>query len=107
MHFTANISTQSCDFLDLTIYKSPEFLKTGKLSTVIYYKPTNTFSFTHGSSFMPHSIFKGIAIGELTRIIRNTTSPNLCRFYKDKLIRRLKNRRYSKTIIKNTQKIDP
>ena len=43
IHFTANISTQTCDFLDLTIYKSSEFINTGKLSTVMYYKPTNTF----------------------------------------------------------------
>ena len=33
IHFTANASSQSYHFLDLTIYKSPEFLCTGKLST--------------------------------------------------------------------------
>ena len=48
--FIAEISTESCNFLDLTIYKSPSFQETGILSTKIYYKPTNTFSFPLGSS---------------------------------------------------------
>ena len=35
IHFTAKISLQACDFLDLTIYKSPDFINTGILSTKI------------------------------------------------------------------------
>ena len=43
--FTTEISQQSYNFLDLTMYKSPSFREAGLLSTRIYYKPTNTFSF--------------------------------------------------------------
>ena len=100
IHFTANISTQSVDFLDLTIYKAPEFLTTQRLSTTIYYKPTNTFSFPLGSSYMPRHIHKGIAIGELTRIIRNTTSPTLYKHYKNRLLMHLRRRGYGKNITK-------
>ena len=53
--FTADIASQSCNFLDLTIYKSPTFLSTGILSTKIYYKPTNSIAFALGSSNMPYS----------------------------------------------------
>ena len=75
--FTAEISTHLCNFLDLTIYKSPTFYATGILSTKIFYKPTNSFTYPLGYSYMPDSIHKAIAIGELTRLIRNTTSPSL------------------------------
>ena len=36
--FTAEISEPTCNFLDLTIYKSLSFEETGLLSTRIYYK---------------------------------------------------------------------
>ena len=106
INFTAQISSLACDFLDLTIYKAPDFTMTGKLSTTIYYKPSNTFSFPLGSSFMPRTIFKGIAIGELTRLIRNTTSPVLFRYYKRKLIHHFRCRKYSKNIIKILRKMN-
>ena len=76
--FTAVIMTQSCNFQDLTIHKSPTLLSTGILS----YKPTNTFSYPLGSSFMPKHTLKGIAIGEATRLLRNTESPALYKYYK-------------------------
>ena len=99
IHFTAKISSLACDFLDLTIYKSPDFVNTGILSTKIYYKPTNTFSFPLGSSHMPSHIYKGIAIGKLTRLIRNTTSPVLFKHYRRKLINHFRHRKYAKNII--------
>ena len=98
--FTAEISTHSCNFLDLTIYKSPTFYATGILSTKIFYKPTNLFTYPLGYSYMPDSIHKGIAIGEMTRLIRNTTSPNLRLHYSRKLIRHFKHRKYPSHIIK-------
>ena len=49
---------------------------------------------------MPVSIHKGIAIGEMTRLIRNTTSPNLRQHYSRKLINHFKRRKYPPHIIK-------
>ena len=98
--FTAEISTQACNFLDLTIYKSPSFLSTGTLSTKIYYKPTNTFSYPLGSSYIPKHILKGIAIGKATRLLRNTESPALYKHYKKRLIKQLKDREYPREITK-------
>ena len=98
--FTAEVSQQACNFLDLTIYKPPSFKTTGLLSTRIYYKPTNTFSFPLNTSYIPAHIHKGIAIGEMTRVIRNTTSPIVCRKYRKKLMKHLIRRGYSKQILK-------
>ena len=89
INFTAEISMQAINLQDLTIYKPPSFHESGILSTKIYYKPTNMFAYPLSSSYMPGYIHKGIAIGEMTRLIRNTTSPVLCNIYKRKLIKHL------------------
>ena len=103
--FTAEISQQDCNFLDLTIYKSPSFEKTDLLSTSIYYQPTNTFSFPLNTSYIPMHIHKGIAIGEMTRVIRNTTSPTIRKKYRRKLVKHFMRRGYDKRILKRVWNI--
>ena len=76
--FTAETSFHSSKILDITIYKAPSFYQTGLLSTKLYYKPTNRISFSLRTSYMLTHIHKGIAVGEMTRVIRNTTCPTLC-----------------------------
>ena len=98
--FASKISTLTCNFLDITIYKAPSFQQTGTLSTKIYYKPTNTFAFPLGSNYMSSHIHKGIVIGEITRIIRNTTSPSLCNLYKRRIIKQFRRGGYLKRIIR-------
>ena len=106
IRFTAEISTHSCNFLDLTIYKPPYFFSTGRLATKIYCKLTNTLSFPLGNSYMPKAIHKSIAIGEMTRLLRNTTcsSPVIFTFYKKKLLRRFARRKYQDKILKQIRK---
>ena len=48
IRFTAEVNFHLCNFLDLTMYKSPQFLDTGLWSTEIYYKTTSTFCFPLG-----------------------------------------------------------
>ena len=86
IRFTAEVGSHPCNFLDLIIYKSPNFLATGLLSTKIYQKPTNTFSFPLGSSRIPKNIHRSIAIGELTRLLRNTEDSSIYKHYQNKLI---------------------
>ena len=100
IRFTAEVNFHSCNFLDLTIYKPPNFLSTGLLSTKIYYKATNTFSFPLGDSCMPNQVHRSIAIGEMTRLLRNTEDLTLFRHYKNKLIKRFSKRRYPKRILR-------
>ena len=49
---------------------------------------------------MPSSVHRGIAIGEMTRIIRNTTSPVLPTHYSHKLINHFRHRKYPPHIIR-------
>ena len=100
IQFRAKISLQARNFLDLTIYISPDFINTGILSTKIYFKLTNTLPFPLGSSYMPSHIRKGTDIGEFTRLICNTTSPVLFKYYQRKLINHFILTKYAKSIIR-------
>ena len=97
--FTAEIDTQTCNFLDLTIYKSPSFLSKGLLSTEIY-KPTNTFSFHLGTSYTPKQIHRSIATGEATRLLRHTESPTLYKHYENRFIKKFEHTGYLEKILK-------
>ena len=72
----------------------------GLLSTSIYYKPTNTFFFPPQYKLYTTTYFKGIAIGEMTRVIRNTTSPIVCQKYSRRLMKHFMHRGYSKHILR-------
>ena len=48
---------------------------------------------------MPKHILKGIAIGEATRLLTNTESPALYKYYKTRLQRKLKRRKYPRDIV--------
>ena len=103
--FTYDLSRRAVNFLDLTIYKSSDFSITGKLSTKIYYKPTNTFSYNHGSTFIPNYVLKGIAIGEAVRILRNTDSKCIFYKYRSRLISHLVRRGFSRRITDHISRI--
>ena len=49
---------------------------------------------------MPTQIHRSIAIGEVTRLLRNTENPNIYRYYRNKLIKHFARRRYPKRILK-------
>ena len=84
---------------------SPFFEEMGLLSTRIYYKPTNTLSFLINTSYIPAHIQKGIAIGEMTRVIRNATSSIVIKKSTKKLIKNLTRRGYNKQILKEVWKM--
>ena len=54
---------------------------------------------------MPRHVHKSIAIGEMTRLLRNTESPTLYRYYQNKLIRQFERREYPKTILRELHNI--
>jgi hypothetical protein len=74
LKFTFEYSPTSVSFLDLTIYKSPNFHNTGKLSTKVFTKPTDTFMYLEPSSSHPKSVFSGLFKGETIRYIRNSST---------------------------------
>lgn len=106
LKFTHTISAVGISFLDIYIYKGVDFAVTHKLSTRIHYKPTNTFSYPLGTSFWSSNVTKGIAVGELVRILRNTCSQTLFSKYKQKLLRHLRHRQYPRRAIDAAQDLD-
>ena len=94
LHFTHNVSVFSTIFLELCIYKPADVSTKGKLSTTIYYKPTNTFSYALGTSYIHPNTQRGIAIGETIRMLRNTDRFSKFIYFKDKIIARFQARQF-------------
>ena len=105
LRFTMDISYISIQFLDLTISKGFNFLQTGPLSTSIYFKSTNTFSYLHGDSFIAKHVLKGITISEIVRTLRNTSCPGYFRVIKRILIRNIYRCGFPKKAIQAVKKI--
>ena len=72
--FTWEVSQEAVTFLDLDIYKGPQFEATAKLDTKLHFKSTNKFQYLHFKSAHPRSVFRSVARGEYTRALRATTS---------------------------------
>ncbi len=71
--FSVSQDNQSVDYLDLTLFKDMKFTSTGKLESRLYRKPCDSLAPLPYHSAHPPSIFKGIFMGEVTRLIRNTS----------------------------------
>jgi len=69
--FTYEHSHHSINYLDLQIYKGPNFLCTGKLDVSTYLKPMNKQIYIHATSFHPKRTSKGVEkwndLSELTQ----------------------------------------
>ena len=66
--FKFEVSDKKIQYLDLTIHKSDHNCYIFNL-----FKETNTFSYVLEDSYHPQSVFKGIYMGENTRILGNCT----------------------------------
>ena len=56
-------------FLDVNIYKGPNFYYTKQLDVKTHIKPTNRQTFLHAHSYHPPGAGKGVAIGEMKRYL--------------------------------------
>jgi hypothetical protein len=74
LHYTHEHSTESTDFLDLTIYKGPHFQNTKHLDTKTFQKAQNLYQYLHFESCHQRSIHKAIIIGECVRYARSNSS---------------------------------
>ena len=61
-------------FLDTCIYKGARFEKESILDTRTYFKPTETFQYTHFKSCHPPGVKKGFVKGEGLRLLRTNSS---------------------------------
>ena len=97
--FTTEYSYEKITFLDINIFKGPNFETTRKLDTETYIKPTNKQAYIHANSFHPPGASKGVAIGEMKRYLRtNSRADSFCNF-KHKHRHNLLKRGYSKHFV--------
>ena len=106
IEFTYELSHHCATFLDLYIYKPPGFVITGRLGFSIHYKPTNTFSYSMGSTYMDDRILKGIAVGETVRLLRNSDSRFKFEREKFKLLKRFKLREFPTKALRAIKSVD-
>ena len=72
--FTADISDKEIILLDTCIYKGARFEKESIVDTRTYFKPTETFQYTHFKSCQPPAVKKGFIKGEGQRLLRTNSS---------------------------------
>ena len=95
LKFTYEIATNNLKFLDVEVFKGPRFQNHNILDFRIYRKPTENYQYLHRSSAHPPSVFKGLVIGEITRIIRCTNNQSDIKTQIDLLFEHLRKRGYS------------
>jgi len=100
IHLTFQISDSSVDFMDLTIFKGPQFTSTSKLDTRLFVKKLNRFLYLPFTSAHPLPVKKGFIRGELIRIIRASSSFKLYLEDRAKFIAHLRVRGYPFRLIK-------
>ena len=66
---TVEVSRQSVDFLDVTLYKGPQFTLTGKFDTKLYTKPSSSSLHLPRTSHHPDSTFNAILSNEMRRSV--------------------------------------
>lgn len=100
--FKHEISENSIDFLDLTIFKGQNFEQTHILDTKVYFKPTNTLELLHKTSHHPKHTFKGVIKSQLIRYYRNCTNREDFEEACSKLFKALRSRRgYSQRYLRS------
>ena len=92
--FTHESSTNSIDFLDLTIYKGRRHATSNILDVKPFFKPTNKLQYLQYDSAHPKGTFASLAKGELTRLLRGCSDEEAYRKVSDKLLKALKERGY-------------
>ena len=93
-------STQSVDFLDVTIFKGENFQNNGKLDTKVYFKETDSHQLLFKESFHPKHTFKAIIKSQIIRFYRicnnNEDFEEACKI----LFQALRDRRYSRRFLR-------
>ena len=92
--FTWQSSFASTVFLDLRIYKPVDFADRERLATSIYYKHTNTFTYALGSLHIAKHTFRGIAMGETIRALRNCDTRRKFELVRSQFLRHFGRRKY-------------
>lgn len=74
LHFTFTHSLFSVNFLDLAIYKGPQFQTNQHVGITTHQKQHNLYQYLRFTSMHTRTIYKGLIIRELIRYMRTNTS---------------------------------
>ena len=99
--FTSEYSFDKITFLDVNIYKGPNFLLSKTLDIETFVKPTNKQAYIHATSFHPPGVSKGVAIGEMKRYLRTNSRVDSFNNFKIKHKTNLLKRGYSSKFVDN------
>ena len=101
LRFTYTYSAKSTDFLDLTIYKGPDFIYTNILDTKTFQKLQNLYQYLHFTSSHNKLVHKAIVTGECIRYVRTNTTPQNYHSMVTLLKTRLVKRGYTRKFLDN------
>lgn len=103
--FKAQISKDSINFLDTTLFRTTE----NKLEAKVYFKPTDTHQLLHKQSFHPKHTFSGLIKSQITRFYNICSFPEdvetACRILFDALSKRNYSKRWLRKIKTQTLRI--
>lgn len=101
IQLTSVLDKNTVDFLDTTVFKGPDFEKTGKLDVKVYFKPTDRHALLYKSSFHPKHTFRGLIKSQLIRFNRICTRQEDFMTAVQILFRALKKRGYCRSFLRN------
>jgi hypothetical protein len=101
LKFTASLNQPEAVYLDITIYRGPQFTQHRILDTRVYFKPTNRLLYLPAKSNHPRAHKLGIIKGEAIRCLRNTSREADWLEAMTWIFKGLKSRGYSPAAIKS------
>lgn len=99
LKFTHTHSPSEIDFLDLTIYKGPNFLVNHKLDIKTFQKPQNLYQYLEYTSEHPRNVFTSIILGECSRYLHTNTQPETYAATVRAFQKRLQERQYPNKLV--------
>lgn len=99
-----NLQSEKIEFLDTEVYIQGEGKGEGKLGTRVFFKPTDTHSLLHKTSFHPKHTFGGIVKSQLIRYHKICTKIDDVESATRILFKALRKRGYSRTFLRNINK---
>lgn len=107
-HFSINLTSvideRQVNFLDTTIYKGKNFGNTHRLSSKVFFKPTDTLELLHATSHHPPHTFDGIVKSQILRYHRICSDKKQAERACNKLFRVLRDRGYAQTKLRSIKK---
>jgi len=101
---TSETNSKEINFLDVVTFKNLDFEVTGRLSSKVYFKPTDSHNLLHQDSFHPKHTFSGIVKSQLIRFKRICSNTEDRQSATETLFGVLKKRKYPRSMLRKIKK---